>query len=96
MDYDLSANSNDSMAEGDEVFSLKLIGTKKRIAHEDEEFLVSLILRKIISKTEEPVPGSPGCCFQRIGVSVDWSDEDHLETQSQADAISQDVLVKIV
>ncbi|KAH7089611.1 heterokaryon incompatibility protein-domain-containing protein [Paraphoma chrysanthemicola] len=96
MDYDLSADSSDRMAEGDEVFSLKLIGTKKRIAHEDEEFLVCLILREIMSKTEEPVPGSPARCFQRIGVSVDWSDEDHLEIQSQPDAISRDVLVKIV
>jgi hypothetical protein len=99
MDFDLD---NDGLGIGPErpqdVHCLRLIGTKKDVQFEDEEFLVYLVLRQV--KMESPrivaTPGVDPLVFERVGLLANWRGEVQLEDESDACAISHDSIVKIV
>jgi hypothetical protein len=101
MDFDFGVSGDDVRAgpeRREEVRCLRLIGTKKHVKFEDEEFLVYLVLRQVETRCNRAAPslGLDLSVFERIGLLINLWGEVQLEDESEASAITPDTLVKIV
>ncbi|KAH3908557.1 hypothetical protein HBH56_176610 [Parastagonospora nodorum] len=99
MDFDLDNDGGRGQPEGSQdVHCLRLIGQRKDVPFEDEEFLVYLVLKQVKMKSPSavPTPGLDPLVFERVGVLVNWRGEVQLEDESDASAILHDSVVKIV
>jgi hypothetical protein len=97
-DFDFDSNTVQTLTSGDEVYCLRLIGTKKHVEFYDEEFLVYLVLRRVhVVATETASSGSfENAIFERIGLLANCRGEIQLEDESEEGAIFREVMVKIV
>jgi hypothetical protein len=97
-DFEFNSDKVQRPRSGDEVYCLRLAGTKRHIEFHDEEFLVYLVLRKVHVVAREAA--SPGALeidtFVRIGLLANRGGEIQLEDESEATAVLQEILVKIV
>jgi hypothetical protein len=80
------------------IYCLRLIGTKKHVEYEDEEFLVYLVLKQTqpSSVKSAALGGLETRTFERIGLLANHRGEIQLEDESEPADVLRDVLVKIV
>jgi len=93
-DFDFRRALLQDPKEGDEVFGLKLIGSKKNISYANDELLIYLVLRKVLAgHTSASVGKVP--TFERIGLLTS-QDEIQFDGGCEAGAVEQLAVVRIV
>ena len=93
IDFDFAKDPEQGANAGDEVFCLKLIGSKKSMKYADEEYLVWLVLKEVPAECTD----QHDCrTFMRIGLLVGRNDDVHLDDESEKDAVEYGVHVRIV
>jgi hypothetical protein len=97
MDYALNKDAALEWSRSGKIHCLRLIGTKKNVEYEDEEFLVYLVLRQVqMVPVEFGTHGGETGSFERIGLLANEHGEIQLEDESEPSDVLRDVLVKIV
>lgn len=95
-DFGLAKGSEQGARAADEVFCLKLMGSKKDVEYVDEEYVVWLVLKKVGSSAPAPSGRHNYQTFVRMGLLVSRPDVVHLDDESDSDAIERGVHIKIV
>lgn len=98
MDFDLDSDAAYSPGFSDEVYCLRLIGTRKNAEYDNEEFLVYLVLRKVQVETAgSTFPGGlEDRIYERIGLLANRRGEIQLENESEPVFVQREVSVRIV